>query len=108
MLYFLPVDELLSWFTPSAFFPANTLNTVILSTNCCTWPAKLQTLNDPAILNHPSFTLTAGENMTITQVSENLNIPTENILTYAVSQKLFLQSLSSVIHSQPHFLPAHL
>ena len=54
---------------------------------------------------HP---LTTGQNMTITQVSEHLNIPTENILTHAVSQKLFLQSLSSVIHSQPHFLPAHL
>ena len=65
-------------------------------------------LNDPAILGHPSFPLTTGGNMTITQVSENLNIPTENILTHAVSQKLFLQSLSSVIHRQPHFLPAHL
>ena len=54
---------------------------------------------------HP---LTTGQNMTITQVSEHLNIPTENILTHAVSQKLFLQSLSNVIHSQPHFLPAHL
>lgn len=35
VLYFLPVDELLSVY-PFSLFPANTLNTVILSTNCCT------------------------------------------------------------------------